>query len=48
MQAMAQAIQKGFGKKPVFTRTGGTIPVMATFTRLLKVPSYAGRYPGRC
>jgi len=39
MQAMAQAIQKGFGKKPVFTRTGGTIPVVATFTRLLKVPS---------
>ncbi len=39
MQAMAQAIQKGFGKRPVFTRTGGTIPVVATFTRLLKVPS---------
>ncbi len=39
MQAMARAIQKGFGKKPVFTRTGGTIPVVATFTRLLKAPS---------
>ncbi len=39
MQAMAQAIEKGFGKKPVFTRTGGTIPVVATFTRLLKTPS---------
>jgi acetylornithine deacetylase/succinyl-diaminopimelate desuccinylase-like protein len=39
MQAMARAIQKGFGKRPVFTRTGGTIPVVATFTRLLKVPS---------
>ncbi len=39
MQALARAIQKGFGKKPVFTRTGGTIPVVATFTRLLKVPS---------
>jgi acetylornithine deacetylase/succinyl-diaminopimelate desuccinylase-like protein len=39
MQAVAQAIQKGFGKKPVFTRTGGTIPVLATFTRLLKAPS---------
>ena len=39
MQAMAQAIQKGFGKKPVFTRTGGTIPIVATFTRLLKAPS---------
>jgi len=39
VQALAQAIQKGFGKKPVFTRTGGTIPVVATFTRLLKAPS---------
>jgi len=39
MQAMARAIQKGFGKRPVFTRTGGTIPVVATFTRLLKAPS---------
>ena len=39
MQAMAQAIQKGFGKKPVFTRTGGTIPVVAAFTRILKAPS---------
>jgi acetylornithine deacetylase/succinyl-diaminopimelate desuccinylase-like protein len=39
VQALAQAIQQGFGKKPVFTRTGGTIPVVATFTRLLKAPS---------
>jgi acetylornithine deacetylase/succinyl-diaminopimelate desuccinylase-like protein len=39
MQAVAQAIEKGFGKKPVFTRTGGTIAVVATFTRLLKAPS---------
>jgi acetylornithine deacetylase/succinyl-diaminopimelate desuccinylase-like protein len=39
MQALARAIQNGFGKTPVFTRTGGTIPVVATFTRLLKVPS---------
>ena len=39
VQAVADAIQQGFGKKPVFTRTGGTIPVVATFTRLLKAPS---------
>ncbi len=39
MQAMGRAIQHGFGKKPVFTRTGGSIPVVATFTRLLKAPS---------
>jgi len=38
MQPLARAIEKGFGKKPVYTRTGGTIPVVATFTRLLKAP----------
>ena len=38
MEALARAIQKGFGKKPVYTRTGGTIPVVATLTRLLKTP----------
>jgi acetylornithine deacetylase/succinyl-diaminopimelate desuccinylase-like protein len=38
MQAMARAIEQGFGKKPVYTRTGGTIPVVATLGRLLKVP----------
>jgi acetylornithine deacetylase/succinyl-diaminopimelate desuccinylase-like protein len=38
LQAVARAIQKGFGKKPVYTRTGGTIPVVATFDRLLKAP----------
>jgi acetylornithine deacetylase/succinyl-diaminopimelate desuccinylase-like protein len=38
LQAVARAIEKGFGKKPVYTRTGGTIPVVATFDRLLKAP----------
>ena len=38
LQAMARAIEKGFGKKPVYTRTGGTIPVVATLDRLLKAP----------
>ena len=37
-QALARAIQKGFGRKPVYTRTGGTIPVVATLTKLLKTP----------
>ena len=37
-QAMARAIQKGFGKRPVFTRTGGTIAVVPTLDRLLRVP----------
>jgi len=38
VRALAQAIQKGFGKKPVFTRTGGTIAAVATLDRLLKAP----------
>ena len=38
LRALARAIHKGFGKQPVYTRTGGTIPVVATLTKLLKVP----------
>lgn len=38
LQAVARAIRKGFGKTPVYTRTGGTIPVVATLDRLLKAP----------
>ena len=38
LQAVARAIHKGFGKQPVYTRTGGTIPVVATLVKLLKVP----------
>ena len=38
LQALARAIRKGFGKPPVYTRTGGTIPVVATLTKLLKAP----------
>jgi len=38
LQAVARAIEKGFGKKPVYSRTGGTIPVVATLDRLLKAP----------
>ena len=32
------AIEKGFGKRPVFQREGGSIPVVATFQELLEVP----------
>lgn len=39
IQAASRAFEKGFGKKPVFTREGGSIPVVATFADLLKVPS---------
>ena len=38
MQALARAIQSGFGNKPVFIRSGGTIPVVATLDKLLKAP----------
>jgi amidohydrolase len=38
MRAMARAIQKGFGRRPVHTRTGGTIPVVAILSERLKVP----------
>lgn len=39
IQAASRALKKGFGKRPVFTREGGSIPVVATFAELLKVPS---------
>ena len=37
--AAADAIEKGFGKRPVFQREGGSIPVVATFSDLLGVPT---------
>ena len=39
LQAAARAVKQAFGKTPVFTREGGSIPVVATFDRILKVPS---------
>ena len=39
LQAASRAVKKAFGKAPVFTREGGSIPVVATFDRILKVPS---------
>ncbi|MBI4457135.1 MAG: dipeptidase [Acidobacteria bacterium] len=38
MKAAGRAYEKGFGKKPVFVREGGSIPVVSTFTELLNVP----------
>ncbi|MCX6549798.1 MAG: dipeptidase [Acidobacteria bacterium] len=38
VQAAGRAIEKGFGKRPVFTREGGSIPVVATFQEALNVP----------
>jgi len=39
IRAAAKAFEKGFGKRPVYTREGGSIPVVATFANVLKVPS---------
>jgi acetylornithine deacetylase/succinyl-diaminopimelate desuccinylase-like protein len=38
VQAAGRAIQRGFGQAPVFTREGGSIPVVATFQRVLGIP----------
>ena len=35
VQAAGRAIEKGFGKTPVFNREGGSIPVVATFQEIL-------------
>ncbi|MBI4444669.1 MAG: dipeptidase [Acidobacteria bacterium] len=37
--AAANALEKGFGRRPVFQREGGSIPVVATFAERLKIPS---------
>jgi acetylornithine deacetylase/succinyl-diaminopimelate desuccinylase-like protein len=39
VQAAARAIEKGFGRTPVFTREGGSIPVVSTFHEELGVPA---------
>ncbi len=39
VQAAGRAIEQGFGRKPVFTREGGSIPVVSTFQEELGVPS---------
>jgi acetylornithine deacetylase/succinyl-diaminopimelate desuccinylase-like protein len=39
VQAAGRAIEKGFGRKPVFTREGGSIPVVSTFEEELGLPS---------
>jgi acetylornithine deacetylase/succinyl-diaminopimelate desuccinylase-like protein len=39
IQAAARAIERGFGRKPIFTREGGSIPVVSTFQEELGLPS---------
>jgi len=38
VQAAGRALEKGFGKRPVFTREGGSIPVVADFQSAVGVP----------
>jgi acetylornithine deacetylase/succinyl-diaminopimelate desuccinylase-like protein len=37
--AAGKAIEKGFGRAPIFTREGGSIPVVSTFQEELGLPS---------
>lgn len=39
IQAASRAFEKAFGKRPVFVREGGSIPVVATFAEILGLPS---------
>lgn len=39
VQAAARAIERGFGKRPVFNREGGSIPVVSTFSEVLGLPT---------
>jgi len=39
VQAAAMAYKKGFGAAPVFIRSGGSIPVVNTFQKLLGIPA---------
>ncbi|HEY3382799.1 MAG TPA: dipeptidase [Vicinamibacterales bacterium] len=39
IQAAARAIELGFGKAPVYTREGGSIPVVSTFQSELNAPT---------
>lgn len=38
-KAATIAMEKAFGKKIVYMREGGSIPIVATFDKLLKAPS---------
>ena len=36
VEAAARAIEHAFGRRPVFTREGGSIPIVTTFSQQLK------------
>jgi acetylornithine deacetylase/succinyl-diaminopimelate desuccinylase-like protein len=39
LKAAATAMERAFGRKPVYIREGGSIPVVTTFKRVLGIPS---------
>jgi len=39
LQAAGRAVRRAYGKIPVFMREGGSIPVIASFDRILRVPA---------
>jgi acetylornithine deacetylase/succinyl-diaminopimelate desuccinylase-like protein len=39
LQAAGRAVERAFGRPPVFTREGGSIPIIASFDRILGVPA---------
>ena len=39
IEAAGRALKRAFGKPAVFIREGGSIPIIAAFDRMLKVPS---------
>jgi acetylornithine deacetylase/succinyl-diaminopimelate desuccinylase-like protein len=39
VQAAVAALEKGFGKKPLYQREGGSIPIVVDFKKLLGVDS---------
>jgi acetylornithine deacetylase/succinyl-diaminopimelate desuccinylase-like protein len=39
VRAASRAIERGFGKAPVFVRSGGSIPVVGSFKQILGVDS---------
>jgi acetylornithine deacetylase/succinyl-diaminopimelate desuccinylase-like protein len=39
VRAASRAIERGFGRAPVFVRSGGSIPVVGSFKQILGVDS---------
>ena len=39
LEAAGRAVKRAFGRTPVLVREGGSIPIIASFSKILKVPS---------